>query len=78
MDLPDTASAAPVSMTLMAGGALKAAKTTPLMTMEEGVQAMVALGERFEPRPAVQRVYTERFEKYRRLWPLMRDYLKST
>jgi len=37
----------------------------------------VSLGERFEPDPARQSRYAERFEKYRALWPLMRDYLRT-
>jgi len=45
MEVPNTASAAAVSMALSAGGALKAVKTTPLMTMEEGVEAMRKAGE---------------------------------
>ena len=44
---------------------------------EEGVRAMVCLGERFEPDAARQRLYAERFEKYRALWPLMKDYLRT-
>jgi uncharacterized protein with GYD domain len=39
-DMPDNVSAAAFSIAVSAGGAIKAAKTTPLMTLEEGVQAM--------------------------------------
>jgi uncharacterized protein with GYD domain len=39
-DLPDNASAAAMSMVISAGGAVKAVKTTPLMTIEEGMEAM--------------------------------------
>jgi xylulokinase len=46
-------------------------------SVEDGVKAMVALGERFEPDPARQRMYEERFEKYRALWPLMKDFLRT-
>src|SRR5262249_20404189 len=45
MDVPDNASAAAVSMVVSAGGALKAVKTTPLMTIEEGMAAMRKGGE---------------------------------
>jgi hypothetical protein len=38
---------------------------------------MVSLGERFDPNPARQRDYAEKFEKYRSLWPLMRDFLRT-
>jgi uncharacterized protein with GYD domain len=40
MELPDNVSAAAASIVVSAGGAVKAIKTTPLMTVEEGVQAM--------------------------------------
>ncbi len=38
--MPDNVSAAAISMAFSAGGAAKAVKSTPLMTMEEGVEAM--------------------------------------
>jgi uncharacterized protein with GYD domain len=40
LDMPDNVSAAAFSIAASAGGAVKAAKTTPLMTMEEGIAAM--------------------------------------
>ena len=40
LDMPDNVSAAAFSIAAAAGGAVKAAKTTPLMTMEEGIEAM--------------------------------------
>jgi uncharacterized protein with GYD domain len=40
MDMPDNVSAAAVSMTVSAGGACKAIKTTPLMAVAEGMEAM--------------------------------------
>src|SRR5215510_11345503 len=40
MDMPDNVSAAAVSMVVSAGGACKSIKTTPLMSIEEGIQAM--------------------------------------
>ena len=40
VELPDNVSAAAFSMAIAAGGAAKAFKTTPLMTVEEGIQAM--------------------------------------
>jgi uncharacterized protein with GYD domain len=39
-ELPDNVRAAAISMAISAGGAVKAIKTTPLMTWEEGVEAM--------------------------------------
>jgi uncharacterized protein with GYD domain len=42
--MPDNVSAAAFSMAVTAGGALRACKTTPLLTTEEGVQAMRKAG----------------------------------
>jgi uncharacterized protein with GYD domain len=39
-EYPDNVSAATVAVTFAAGGALKAAKTTPLMTVEEGMELL--------------------------------------
>ena len=39
-ELPDNPSAAAASIAAAAGGAIKAIKTTPLMTVEEGMEAM--------------------------------------
>ncbi|WP_048051458.1 GYD domain-containing protein [Methanosarcina soligelidi] len=38
--LPDDESAVALSMAVMAGGAVKAFKTTPLLSMDEGIEAM--------------------------------------
>ena len=51
--------------------------TGAFSSLSEAVQAMVSLGERFEPDPGRQADYRERFERYRALWPLMREYLGS-
>jgi len=40
MEAPDNVSAAAISLAITAGGAVKAYETTPLMTVEEGVEAM--------------------------------------
>jgi len=50
--------------------------TGAFRSVEEGVKAMVSLGERFEPQPDRQRAYEERFGKYRELWPLVKEYLR--
>lgn len=42
--MPDTVSAAAFSLAASAGGAVKAFKTTPLMTTEEGLEAMRKAG----------------------------------
>ncbi len=44
-EMPDNASAAAFSMAASAGGAVKALKTTPLMTAEEGIEAMRKAGQ---------------------------------
>ncbi len=44
-EFPDNASAAAFSLAATAGGAVKAFKTTPLMTPEEGVEAMKKAGK---------------------------------
>jgi xylulokinase len=46
-------------------------------SMEEGCQAMVRLGQEFEPDPRRQSQYDRRFEKYQKLWPLMAGYLRE-
>ncbi|MGA9350586.1 MAG: FGGY family carbohydrate kinase [Anaerolineae bacterium] len=44
-------------------------------SFEAGVEAMVRLERTFEPDPQRQKLYESRFEMYRRLWPLMEEYL---
>jgi xylulokinase len=44
---------------------------------EAGVEAMVKLERTFEPDMQRHRLYQGRFEKYRRLWPLMREYVRD-
>ena len=45
VEMPNSITAAAFSMAVAAGGALKAAKTTPLLTFDEGVQAMKQAAE---------------------------------
>lgn len=40
VEMPDNVSAAALAIAFSAGGALKAAKTTPLLTTQEGIDAM--------------------------------------
>ena len=48
--MPDNASAAAFSLAASAGGALKSVKTTPLMTIDEGIDAMrKAAGSGYRP-----------------------------
>ena len=46
-------------------------------SLETGVEAMVRTAEVFEPDPSRKSLYDDRFEKYRRLWPLVGDYLRG-
>jgi uncharacterized protein with GYD domain len=45
IEMPDSITAAAFSIAVTAGGAIKAAKTTPLLTFDEGVQAMKQASE---------------------------------
>ena len=40
MEAPDNVTAAALSLAFSAGGSMKAIKTTPLMTIDEGIEAM--------------------------------------
>jgi uncharacterized protein with GYD domain len=40
MEAPDNLSAAGIGMVIMAGGAVRAYKTTPLLSIEDGIAAM--------------------------------------
>lgn len=44
MQMPDNVSAAAFSIAAAAGGAVKAVKTTPMMSIEEGMEAMKKAG----------------------------------
>ena len=44
-EMPDNASAAAFSIAVAGGGACKEVKTTPLMSIEEGVEAMKKAGK---------------------------------
>ena len=49
-EMPDQVSAAAFSLAASAGGGVKAVKTTPLMTVEEGIEAMKkAAGAGYRP-----------------------------
>jgi uncharacterized protein with GYD domain len=50
MEMPDNVSAAAFSLAASAGGAVRAIKTIPLMTIEEGIEAMrKAAGAGYRP-----------------------------
>ena len=42
-----------------------------------GVETMVKLDRVFEPDPDLVDRYAQRYEQYRCMWPLMRDFLKG-
>jgi uncharacterized protein with GYD domain len=44
-DMPDNVAAAAISMAFSAGGACKSVKTTPLLSIEEGMEAMKKAGQ---------------------------------
>jgi xylulokinase len=46
-------------------------------SLEVGIETMVQLDRTFDPDPKKQSLYSERFAKYQRLWPLMADYLRG-
>jgi xylulokinase len=46
-------------------------------SLKAGVETMVRLDRQFDPDPAQQQQYEESFARYRRLWPLMADYLRE-
>jgi uncharacterized protein with GYD domain len=53
IEMPDSISAAAMAFAIGAGGSLKAQKTTPLLTVEEGLSAMKkAAGSGYKPVPA--------------------------
>jgi uncharacterized protein with GYD domain len=45
MELPDNVSAAAFSMAAMSGGSVRAIKTTPLLTVDDGIEAMHVAAE---------------------------------
>lgn len=52
-ELPDNTTAAALSMAVSAGGAVRSSRTTPLMSFEEGIEAMRrATGADYAPPPS--------------------------
>ena len=54
---------------------LAGAATGTFASIEEGVQATVGLGATFEPRESSTAAYRPRFERYKQLWPALKDLL---
>jgi xylulokinase len=46
-------------------------------SMEEGIDAMTRMDKEFIPDPQKQPVYQEKFAQYRKIWPLVGDYLRN-
>jgi len=46
-------------------------------SLEAGIETMVTLERTFEPDLRKQKLYECRFEKYKQLWPLIKDYVRS-
>ena len=60
------------------GAAIIAAAGSGIFSsIDDGVERMVKFGRTFYPDPASQRRYDERYGQYRRLWPLMKAYLRE-
>jgi xylulokinase len=58
------------------GAAIMAAcGTGAFASLEHAVEAMVALGDRFDPDSGSRRLYAERYERWRGMWPLMKGWL---
>ncbi len=45
-------------------------------SLEAGVEVMVKLDRTFEPDQRMHKIYAGCFERYKQLWPLMKDYLQ--
>ncbi len=54
---------------------LAGAGTGEFRSIEEGAERMVSLGDGFEPDPQRSARYAERYERFRKLWPLLREFL---
>jgi len=60
------------------GAAILAGTATgAFASIEEGVEAMVELGQTFEPDPGRRHEYDGQFERYRELWPRLAPWLRS-
>jgi xylulokinase len=58
------------------GAAVLAGRGTGVFSsFEEGVEAMVVLGDRFEPDSTYRDYYREKFEQYKKLYPALEDFI---
>jgi len=51
--------------------------TRVFSSLEDGIRTMVSEGGRFEPDTSKKAFYDERFEMFRRLWPLVGGFLRG-
>ena len=61
---------------LLGAAILAGVATGVFREVEEGVRRFVSRERIFDPDPVRHAFYQERYQKYRTLFPLMRDYLK--
>jgi xylulokinase len=76
LDLPLVATAGSEAGTLGAA-IIAAAGAGEYSSIAAGAAAMVAPGRRFDPDPRRVRAYRERYERYRALWPAMKNLLAT-
>jgi len=69
---PDVTEAGALGAAILAG-----AGSGVFSSREEGTAAMVRMGDTFEPDEGRMRGYEKRFQRYRRLWPLLKDFLRE-
>jgi xylulokinase len=77
LGLPLVATAVSEAGTLGAA-IIAAAGAGEFSSIAEGTAAMVSTGRRFDPDPGRVRAYGERYERYRALWPAMKDLLATS
>ena len=58
-------------------GGVKTTAKIVFLSYETGAAAMVRLERHFEPDAQQGRLHAAWFERYRPLWPLMREYLRG-
>jgi len=56
---------------------LAAVGTQAFASVEEAVDSMIVPDRAFEPRSEISKQYESYFERYRKLWPLLKDYLQN-
>ena len=57
---------------------LAAVGTGACGSLEDGAEVMVELEREWGPRPEVSSQYEDHFERYKKMWPLLQDYLRAS